>query len=505
MKTRTEKAFKSWDIRNESICKTMAKVVKAAKKAKLDRDGLTALGLERLIEIALDEAALNPSFKKRLNAALAGIGGAAGAANVAKLIDSRLNALEKSQTRIRWQKERAFGNDLDSISASIIKEFGAVDPGMALERLIRFVFGYEGISDRVNDSSGRIAGIYVQACEAAGRLALTVPTDQQARIAALITPGLPVMDYHGVRTLLAVRIAAALSPDVLKSWDETLAAAMKIPAGTTLLPAIVYVRRAIADARGDLDAYIAIEESLPDSLREPVVIAERLHAAGRHAEALIWVRKPRKSRVGFVRRAEVLSGDVKALSDRDRLEAAILDGLKDRTASQAIRWKIFEQGLDAEMLREYIAKAGDFEEFEALDKAFAFAEQHREPHAVLRFYLAWPRLDLAARYVVAGWGVWEGEFYEFLLPAAEAFEAADYPAAATALYRALLDRIIGRGLSEAYGYGADYLARLSALAKRPHGNDGLMSHADYVADLRRQHIRRHGFWDRIPPETYRSQ
>ncbi len=483
----------------------MAKVAKAPKKAKLDRDGLTALGLERLIEIALDEAALNTSFKKRLNAALAGIGGAAGAANVAKLIDSRLNALEKSQTRIRWQKERAFGNDLDSISASIIKEFGTVDPGMALERLIRFVFGYEGIAERVNDSSGRIAGIYVQACEAAGRLALTVPADQQARIPALITPGLPVMDYHGVKTLLAVRIAGALSPDVLKSWDETLAAAMKIPAGTTLLPAIVHVRRAIADARGDLDAYIAIEESLPEPLREPVVVAERLHAAGRNEEALIWVRKPRRSRVGFARRVDILTGGIKPLPDKDRLEAAILDGMKDRTASQAVRWKIFEQGLDAGILREYIAKAGDFEEFEALDKAFAFVEQHREPHAALRFYLAWGRLDLAARYVVTRWGVWEGEFYEFLLPAAEAFEAAEYPAAATALYRALLDRIIGRGLSEAYGYGADYLARLSALAKRPGGNDGLMPHADYVADLRRQHIRRHGFWDRIPPEIYRSQ
>lgn len=479
----------------------MAKAAKAAKKAKLDRDGLTALGLERLIEIALDEAALNTSFKKRLNAALAGISGAAG---VAKLIDSRLTALEKSSTRIRWQKERAFGNDLDSISASIVKEFGAVDPGMALERLIRFVLGYDGIAERVNDSSGRIAGIYMQASEAAGHLALLVPADQQARIPALITPGLQGMDYHGVKTLVAVRIAAALSPDVLKSWDETLAAAMKIPAGTTFLPAIVYVRRAIADACGDLDAYVAIEDSLPEPLREPAVIAERLHSAGRFAEALIWVRKPRTSRIGFSRRAEILSGDLKPLPNKDRLEAAILDGLKDRGASQAIRWKVFEQSLDAGMLREYIAKAGDFEEFEALDKAFAFVEHAREPHAALRFYLAWPRLDLAARYVVARWGVWEGEFYEFLLPAAEAFET-DYPAAATALYRALLDRIVGRGLSEAYGEGADYLARLSALAKRPGGNDGLMAHADYVAELRRQNIRRHGFWDRIPPETYRSQ
>jgi hypothetical protein len=375
---------------------------------------------------------------------------------------------------------------------------------MALERLIRFVFGYEGITERVNDSSGRIAGIYAQACEAAGRLAQAVPAEQQARIPALITPGLDGMDYHGFKTLLAVRLAAMLSPDVLKSWDETLAATMKVPAGTTFLPAIVYVRRAIADARGDLDTYVAIEEALPEPLREPTVVAERLFAAGRYADALIWVRKPRKSRIGFARRAEILSGDLKPPPDKDRLEAAILDGLKDRPASQALRWKIFEQGLDVEMLREYIAKAGDFEEFEALDKAFAFVEKHREPHAALRFYLAWPRLDLAARYVVARWGVWEGEFYEFLLPAAEAFEA-DYPAAATALYRALLDRIISRGLSEAYGYGADYLARLTALAKRPRGNDGLISHAAYVAELRKQHIRRHGFWDRIPPEIYRSQ
>jgi hypothetical protein len=471
-------------------------MAKAAKKAKLDKDGLTVLGLERLVQIALDEAALNPSFKKRLNAALAGIGGAAA---VAKLIDSRLAMLEKARTRIRWQKERAFGNDLESISASIVKEFGAVDPGMALERLIRFVLGYEGIAERVNDSSGRIAGIYGQACVAAGRLAQMAPTDHQAHIPALITPALDGVDYHGFNTLLAVQVAAVLPPDVLKVWDEALAAAMEIPAGTSILPAIVYVRRAIADARGDLDSYVAIEEALPEPLREPTIIAERLRAAGRYAEALIWVRKQRKSRIGFARRADIMRGDLKALPDRDRLEAAILDGLKDRSASQALRWKIFEQGLDVGMLREYIAKAGDFEEFEALDKAFAFVEAHPSPHAALRFYLAWPRLDLAARYVVARAGVWEGEFHEFLRPAAEAFEE-DHPAAATVLYRALLERIIGRGPSEAYGYGAAYLARLSALAARPGGNDGLMSHDAFVVGLRKEYGSRYRFWELVPPE-----
>ena len=93
-------------------------MAKTAKKAKLDKNGLTALGLDKLIELALDEAALNPSFKKRLNAALAGIGGGAG---IAKLVDSRLATLEKATSRIRWQKERAFGNDLESIFMNLLE------------------------------------------------------------------------------------------------------------------------------------------------------------------------------------------------------------------------------------------------------------------------------------------------------------------------------------------------------------------------------------------------
>ena len=479
----------------------MAKTARTTRKAKLDRDGLTALGVDRLIGIVLDEAALNPSFKKRLNAALAGLGGAAG---VAKLIDNRLAALEKSRTRIRWQKERAFGNDLESISASIIKEFGAVDPLMALERLIRFVLGYEGIAERVNDSSGRIAGIYGQACWAAGQLAQAVPAAQQAEIPALVAPGLKGTDYHGFKTLLAVRIAAALSPEVLKVWDGQLAASMTIPAATPFLPAIVHVRRAIADALGDLDVHVAIEEALPEALREPVILAEKLFAGGRHAEALVWVRTPRKDRLGFFRRADMLSGELKAPPDRQRLEAAILDGLKDRTGSQALRWKAFEQRLDVGMLKEYIAKAGDFEEFEALDRAFAHVERESNPHAALRFYLEWPRLDLAARYIVERPGNWHGEDYEILLPAAEALED-DYPVAATVLYRALAVHIVTRGISQAYDYAVGYLMKLAALAARPGDNEGLMPHGDFVAGLRKEYPRRYGLWDLVPPEVYRSQ
>ncbi|WEZ84278.1 hypothetical protein P6U16_06365 [Rhizobium sp. 32-5/1] len=467
-------------------------MAKAAKKPKLDKAGLTVLGLERLIDIALDESALNVAFKKRVSAALAGISGGDA---VAKLVDSRLDTLEKARTRIKGQRERLFGKELESLLATIVKEFGPVAPSMALERLARFVFGYETITDRANDASGRIAKIYGQACEAAGDLAKALKPEDAARITALLTPRLKGADYYGFDTLLAMRIAAGLSDDVLKAWDEMLAG-KKVPAGSPYLPAFVFVRRAIADARNDVDSHIAIEESLPEELREPKLLAARLYEAGRFAEALVWVRRPRKARLGFARRAELYAGSIPVPPDARRLEAAILDGVKDRTASQAVRWAVFEERLDAGMLREYIAKAGDFEEFEALDKAFAFIERHPDVNAALAFYLEWPRLDLAARYVTRRADIWDGRFSDALSPAAEALEA-DHPAAATILYRAMLDHILRAGLSEAYADAAAYLARLTDLAGQFQTETGQMTHGAYVESLRQKHGRRFGFWNQV--------
>ncbi len=469
-------------------------MAKAAKKPKLDKAGLTVLGLDRLIDIALDEAALNVSFKKRLNAALAGISGGDA---VAKLVDSRLDTLQKARTRIKGQRERLFAKELESLLATIVKEFGPVDPGMALERLIRFVFGYEVIADRANDSSGRIAKIYGQACEAAGELAKVLKPEDAARIPALVTPGIGGADYYGFHTLLAVRITGGLPADVLKTWDETLAGNMKIPAGSPYLPAIVPVRRAIADARHDLDSHVLIEKALPEGLQEPKLLAARLFEAGRFTEALMWVRRPRKARMGFLRRADIHGGSVAPVQpDAARLEAAILDGMKDRTAAQAVRWAAFEERLDAGILRDYIAKAGDFEEFEALDKAFAFIERHPDVNAALAFYLEWPRLDLAARYVTRRTDIWDGRFADALAPAAIALEV-NHPAAATVLYRAMLDHILRAGLSDAYQDAASYLSRLSDLAGQVQTEPGQMTHGAYVESLRQKHGRRFGFWSQV--------
>ena len=67
------------------------------KRAKLDKKGLSGLGLDKLVEILLEEASANKALKVRLEAALAG---EAGPAEMARLIDRRLDTHEQAKTRI---------------------------------------------------------------------------------------------------------------------------------------------------------------------------------------------------------------------------------------------------------------------------------------------------------------------------------------------------------------------------------------------------------------------
>ncbi len=71
------------------------------------------------------------------------------------------------------------------------------------------------------------------------------------------------------------------------------------------------------------------------------------------------------------------------------------------------------------------------------------------------------------------------------------------------LFRALLDDILARGKSPAYSHGASYLKQLDELSPRIADDNGLASHADYVAQLRKAHGRKYGF-DRVPGSGVRA-
>lgn len=464
-----------------------------ARKAALSVDTLSALGAERLAQIILDETEANPAFRKRVNAALASVKGPDA---VAKLIDRRLSALERARAMIGWEKERAFAEDLDATVVTILKELAPISPIHAVERLLRFIATHGGVFDRIDDSGGRIQDVYRRAGEAMPDLVAQLPPAQRAQIPQMMD-GCLTTDTHGLAGTVAVSVVPHLPPEALAAWDKRLTQSTRDPRRT------IPIRQAIADARGDIDGYLALEAMNPVWQQNPLRVAERLLAANRLTEALEWVRKERKRGLMVATLADIADGRIRSYDTRDkvRLEARILEALKDRPAAQALRWSTFEATLDPEILRDYIAKLDDFLEFDEMDKAFAVAANSPDIYSALTFLLEWPSLDRAAQLVIDRRTDWDGRNYDVLGQAATTLEER-FPLAATVLYRALIDDILKRGKSPAYGHAARYLAVLEALSGLLPTDAPIESHTDYHAALKTGHGRKHGFWSLVAPAKH---
>ncbi|WP_082980162.1 DUF6880 family protein [Labrys sp. WJW] len=465
-----------------------------AAKSKFTAATLADLGPAKLAGLIFEETQVNPAFRKRVIAALAGVQGPEA---VAKLVERRLSALEKARSFIDWPKIKEFEKDLAATLASITGEIGPGSPSLAVDLLLRFIATAGSVFARALSSS-RLEDLYGEAVAALGPLATRLtPTD----LAGLPDRVMALADKAGdiAPAVIASLLERASATD-LDRWDRLLADKV-----ATLQPAYVArpyreLRQAIADGREDLDGWIALENEKPSEARDGLAVAEKLLAAGRAEEALSWLDVGEPSRLAYADALDLADGVVRRdfrLPARIGLKARILEALGRGQEAQDLRWATFETTLDPVILRAFLAKLDDFAEFEVLDKAFAHALAAKTRYRALYFLAEWPRLDYAARLVLDFGLVWDGSHYQVLQSVADRLQEAQ-PLAASLLYRALVEEILAKGKSAAYGHGAAYLARLDDLATRLDPGAlaklGRLSHADWRAYLSKKHGRKASFW-----------
>jgi hypothetical protein len=408
---------------------------------------------------------------------------------------------------------KAFEKDLSATVKVAAEELGEASPETAVERLLRFIATHESVFDRVDDSYGRVQDVYYLAIEAVGGLAARLGKDALSQLPARIMSSLG-NSSHGYLVDVAEAVAQHLPADTLLKWDRELTGKQgRMENGlkeerdwrrASVARQHRAVRQVIADARGDLDGLLALEAQKPAHMQDTIGMAQRLLDAGRAKEALAWIRKERRPSIPYMRAADLADGlpPSDPLSpNHSRLEARILEALDDRKAAQALRWANFEATMQAPVLRDYIAALDDFEEFDALDRAFAHALEAKHRHLALDFLLEWPKLEMAAQLVVDNHSGWNGRQYHLLIPAAETLEA-EHPLAATVLYRACLDEILAQARSKAYGHGGRHLAKLDRLATEikddAFSSAGIIAHDEYRDRLRKQHGRKAAFWANAP-------
>ncbi|OWV71359.1 hypothetical protein ATY77_12570 [Rhizobium sp. R634] len=473
-----------------------------AAKTTLNAKNLEALGAQRLAELLIEISTGSAAHKRRLRMELAGN---QGSTEVAREIRKRLGSIARAQSVIEWHKVKTVNADLETQRSAIVTVVAADDPKEAFDLIWQFLAVADSIFYRSNSSDRAFIETFHQACADAGVIARAAGIGIDV-LADRIFAALQDNDYGQYDPLIA-EMVPALGKDGLERLKSLLLEWLNEPEEEPLdddreilgwsgsgpiyqneiyakhrqLAARIALQE-IADAQDDVDAFIAQQPE--ETLRAPMVataISDRLLLAGRAEEAL-----------------RILDG----VDHRGRFEMPFewqearvetLEALGRGEEAQAYRWQCFEQSLNGEHLRAFLRKLADFDDIEAEEKAFAFAQDFPDIHRALAFFLAWPLPPEAAKLIFKRQAELDGDLYELMTSAAEMLQE-KHPLAATVLLRSMIGFALDNGRSSRYRHAARHLAECASLA--PHIDDfgSVQPHDAYVTELKRQHGKKHGFW-----------
>lgn len=472
-----------------------------ARKSTFSVEALEALGAAKLAALVHEEAQANAAFKRRATAALAG---SVGPEAIAKLIDQRLAQVNRSKGYVAWNKAVAYRDDLAALLGTITRELASASPKMAAERLLRFLATNVLVTERVDDTSGRLQGLYDEAIAAFGQGIADFDPGDASQLIDLVME-LMGDEYHGCLLPVTEQLLPRLSPLSLRAWEADLArrfdarwteeAALRAKGHWFQSMTDVWRegRQMLLLALGDLDAMIALEMTKPPRGQDSDLIARLLRDAGRLPEALTWVRR----KPADTEPAMVFGQDDDPSTQRSLLEADILMRMGAKPEAIALLLARFDQTLAPPLLRALMKALPDFDDIEAEAAALSRAMAHPDALAALQFFQIWKRPDLAAELVIRRRKDWKGSDWHILPTLAESLEPTS-PLAATILYRALLDDILARARSKAYPHAARYWARLEALAPEAEATtarpDDVVTQAVYEASVRAAHGRKAAFW-----------
>ena len=273
-----------------------------AAKTTLNAKNLETLGPKRLAELLIEISGGNAAAKRRLRLELAG---ARSAGELGKEVRKRLTVIARSRSFVDWQGIRSVVDDLDTQRRAIVETVARADPEEALDLLWRFMALAPSVLERCDDSSGKVIGIFREACSDIGDVAPKTKADPatladrvfEARVAngygqfdGLIRMLAPTLGQTGLEHLkrrmidLSKRSVTkrAEKERVEIGWSSSGPIYADEIAERSQVSTVRLALTEIADALGDVDLFI--EQYDEEARKVPKIatdIARRLLSAGR--------------------------------------------------------------------------------------------------------------------------------------------------------------------------------------------------------------------------------
>ena len=374
---------------------------KMASKIALNTKNLLALGAQRLAELLVEIGTANPAVKRRLRLELAG---AESPEEVSKEVRKRLTTIARSRSFVDWQNRKTLIEDLETQRRAIIEQVAITEPTEALELMWRFLSISNPVFERCDDSSGTVIGIFHGACRDLAEIALTAKAAPEA-LAGRTFSALNENNYGQYDELIMV-LSPALGPIGLENLKKRFIEMSKVPAekpkvkdrkvigwgsgGPLYADEIAANRRdgtirlalqEIADAQGDVDAFIAQQSEEAKTVpRVAAEIAQQLLEAGRASEAWSAINAVDEKRPCWIP------------FEWEQARLNVMEALGRNEEAKAFRWQCFERTLSIAHLRAYLKRLPDFEDMEAEERAISYALQYSSVHQALVFLVSWPAL-----------------------------------------------------------------------------------------------------------------
>lgn len=468
----------------------------------LNKANLEKLGAEKLAELVMELVEGSAALQRRARLELSA---AQGPKEIASDIRKRFATLRRSKTYVDWRKQRALAKDLEGNLGMIETHVAPTSPNEAFELLWSFLLLASSIYERTDDSNGRLGGIFAEAVELiakvsprmkldpkflAERILYAVSESGYGEFDGIIPAMSEAMGQEGLEHLKQITTAWAVDKPSKAELDHYNRYGLSTnPEGAMAtnrrLTASVILAD-VADAQGDVDAYMA--RYTPEQLTFHTIapeVARRLLDAGRVDEAFAIVIGAREAE--NAKRYPTYSYEL----DQIFAECLARQGKTDELKAHLLA--SFESSLSEKSLRAYLKLLPDFDDIDAEEKALDYVEAHPHLGAAIHFLVRWPSLTRASRTIVMRADELNGDAYYTLTDAASSLEP-EFPLAATLLRRAMIVDTLNGAKSKRYRYAAKHLAECAQGDVVIEDYCGHPRHAEFEAGLREKHARKYGFW-----------
>ena len=435
------------------------------------RRQLIALGAEKLADHLLALAAHNDEALSLI------ISITANPDEIVASFKHKLSQLRAQDYWIEWDETTAFARRLETMCGQLAAS--AVDASTGFALTVEFFESDEDIMERCDDSDGEVGDVFTGCLTDLFHAFAKDVEDRDLVMENLIT--LSENNQYGVRDMLVEGAHKSLSHEEMRALVARLKSMIEAAKEGDRDRGKRRMIQSLARQLGDLELY---EESILTMYghlsEESLLTLASLHIARQEYDAAL-------------KRLEGIGEGYHV--KRNKLEREIHQSLGNKERLITLHKEAFDHSKRKEDFEALIAVAG-----EELREQFLASEISRiEANQIfqltdLRFLVDARLFEHAERYLLNRADQIDGGQYYSLLSLAELLLFNDRLLASTLLYRKLLESILRRGYSKAYGYGVEYLCILDSLDMKILEWGGLEEHRAFKTTLQEEYRLKRSFW-----------